>query len=514
MVAGVGRLKQRSTEIALGEMLKLLSSNPEKNLIRMARLAETLGTSEYQRHNAKVWREYFEKGLHQDPPPVAIQLILRAIHSTSSRYLSRTVSNLLVNSLWQGGARRSAWEQANDAKAPFIILMSPTMRCNLDCAGCYAGEYDQKDDLAMEVVDRIVAEGRELGIYAYTMLGGEPFIRKDVLDLFERNSDCDFLVFSNGSLIDDAVATRLAKAANVAICFSIDGCEESNDARRGPGALKRTERAMALLRENKIPFGFSTMVTSRNYLEAASDEYCDYLIGQGCLFGFHFLYMPVGADPDLSLMPTPEQREYLRVNGAERIRSEKPLFVMDFWNDAPHVGGCIAGGRAYMHITSTGDVEPCIFTHFAADNIKEKSLAEVLKSPFFRSIQTQQPFSDNLLRPCMLIDEPHVIRDAVCSTGAHPTHTGAQDLITTYAEALDEYAAGFKELADQAWATLRPHEVPYGTAADVAVAEVAGADAVLVEPVTDESEAGSYAGEAEVEEADADKAGEYAAAAR
>jgi MoaA/NifB/PqqE/SkfB family radical SAM enzyme len=466
MVAGVGRLKQRSTEFALGEMLKLLSSNPEKNLVRMARLAETLGTSEYQRHNARVWREYFETALEQDPPPPAMQLVLRAIHSTSSRCLSRTVSNLVVNSLWQGGAKRSAWERANEAKAPFIILMSPTMRCNLDCVGCYAGEYDQKDDLPIEVIERIVSEARQLGIHAFTLLGGEPFVRRDVLDLLERNSDCDFLVFTNGTLIDETVASRLAKAANLAVCFSIDGCEATNDARRGAGALQRTERGMALLRAKKIPFGFSTMVTSKNYLEAASDEFCDYLIGQGCLFGFHFLYMPVGAGPDLDLMPTPEQREYLRVNGASRIRSEKALFVMDFWNDAPHVGGCIAGGRAYMHITSTGDVEPCIFTHFAVDNIKEKALGEVLKSPFFRAIQTGQPFSDNLLRPCMLIDEPHVIRDIVRGTGAHPTHPGADDMITSYADAIDAYAAEFKTVADAAWQTMRPHEAPYGTPAD------------------------------------------------
>ena len=508
MAAGVGRLKQRSTEFALGEVLKLLSSNPEKNLVRMARLAETLGTSEYQRHNAKVWREYFETALEQDPPPVAMQLVLRAIHSTSSRCLSRTVSNLLINSLWLGGAKRSAWEQANEAKAPFIILMSPTMRCNLDCVGCYAGEYDQEDDLPMEVIDRIVSEGRELGIHAFTLLGGEPFVRKDVLELLERNSDCDFLVFTNGTLIDEAMASRLAKSANIAVCFSIDGCEATNDARRGAGALRRTEKAMALMRAKKIPFGFSTMVTSQNYLEATSDEFCDHLIDQGCLFGFHFLYMPVGAGPDLALMPTPEQREYLRINGAERIRSEKALFVMDFWNDAPHVGGCIAGGRAYLHITSTGDVEPCIFTHFAADNIKEKSLTEVLKSPFFHAIQTRQPFSDNLLRPCMLIDEPHVIRDIVCSTGARPTHPGADDLTTSYAAAIDDYAAGFKTIADAAWATIRPHEIPYGAPADVEAVDEA------LDQALDEALAAVGAEEAPDGEADVDEAGEYVSAAR
>ena len=116
------------------------------------------------------------------------------------------------------------------------------------------------------------------------------------------------------------------------------------------------------------------MVTSKNYLEVTGDAFCDYLIEQGCLWGAHFLYMPVGAEPDLSLMPSPEQREYLRVNGADRIRKEKPLFVMDFWNDAPHTGGCIAGGRAYM----SHHLEREIWSRASSptspsDNIKDKS---------------------------------------------------------------------------------------------------------------------------------------------
>jgi hypothetical protein len=148
-------------------------------------------------------------------------------------------------------------------------------------------------------------------------------------------------------------------------------------------------------------------------------------------------------------------------------------------------------------------VEPCIFTHFAADNIKEKPLTEVLKSPFFRAIQTRQPFSDNLLRPCMLIDEPHVIRDIVRSTGARPTHPGADDLITSYAEAIDDYSAGFKTIADAAWQTTRPPEVPYGTPADVLV-DADDNDEVPVEMPALEA----------ADETDVDEAGEYVAAAR
>jgi MoaA/NifB/PqqE/SkfB family radical SAM enzyme len=119
------------------------------------------------------------------------------------------------------------------------------------------------------------------------------------------------------------------------------------------------------------------------------------LISKGCLVGWHFLYIPEGRDAGVNLMPTAEQREMLRLRGAQRIRNEKPLFVVDFWNDAPYVGGCIAGGFRYFHINAQGDVEPCIFVHLATDNIKQKSLSEAINSPFFKGIRSQQPYGEN-----------------------------------------------------------------------------------------------------------------------
>ncbi len=70
-------------------------------------------------------------------------------------------------------------------------------------------------------------------------------------------------------------------------------------------------------------------------------------------------YMPVGNDASPDLMPTPEQRTetYRRIRD---YRATKPLFAMDFQNDAEYVGGCIAGGRRYFHINANGDVDPCV----------------------------------------------------------------------------------------------------------------------------------------------------------
>ena len=446
-------LQHRTTDKAAARSLaaigKLVADAPEEHLPRIAGIARVLAATDGDRLRAAKLQHYFEDARHADPQPMPMQVLHRVIDATSPTCRTRLITNLV---LWmrEGVPRRMA-AQAKIGTSPMVLLLSPSMRCNLRCTGCYAAEYDRDDDLPMEVIERVVAEARTIGTYAITILGGEPFIRPDILDLFDRFPDMTFQVFTNGGLITNRVATRLANAGNVIVCFSVDGFEADHDARRGAGSLRSAERGMAALRTAGVPFGFSTMVTSRNCLEVTSDEFTDYLIEQGCLWGWHFLYMPVSENPDLSLMPTPEQREYLRTEGAASIRTRKPLFVMDFWNDAPYVGGCIAAGREYLHINSNGDVEPCIFTHFAADNIKDKTLSDALGSAFFTAIRDRQPYSENLLRPCMLIDNTSVAREVVRETGARPTHRDADLLLSTLAEGLDAYAAEYKGIADRAW---------------------------------------------------------------
>jgi len=126
--------------------------------------------------------------------------------------------------------------------------------------------------------------------------------------------------------------------------------------------------------------------------------------------------------------------------------------VADFWNDGPLTCGCMAGGKKYFHINNRGDVEPCVFTHFAVDNIHDKPLAEALQSGFFRHIASQIPYNENVLRPCMIIDNPWVLREAVERFGAYDTDGGGSSLLCELAPYLDDYAHRYGELADKAWA--------------------------------------------------------------
>ena len=130
--------------------------------------------------------------------------------------------------------------------------------------------------------------------------------------------------------------------------------------------------------------------------------------------------MPVGHDAVPELMVTPQQRKFM-YEQVRMFRKTKSIFAMDFWNDGEYVRGCIAGGRYYFHINANGDVEPCAFIHYSTVNIKNVSLLEALKSPLFKAYQRHQPFNNNHLRPCPLLDNPDSLKEVVHTSGAYST---------------------------------------------------------------------------------------------
>jgi hypothetical protein len=204
------------------------------------------------------------------------------------------------------------------------------------------------------------------------------------------------------------------------------------------------------LREAGCVFGFSSLVTRNNVDVICSDEWIDMLIDKGALYGWLFLYMPVGKDPDISLMPTPEQRNQVRA-AMQRFRTTKPIIPLDFWSDGALTGGCIAGGRQYFHVNHRGDVEPCIFCHFSTHNIHQCSLKEALRAPFFSAIRDKQPFSYNTLRPCPIIDHPQVMWNIIQEHGAKATHDGAENTFTTFMPEMNDYSEKVEKIMDDVW---------------------------------------------------------------
>lgn len=317
----------------------------------------------------------------------------------------------------------------HECNVPWAILIDPTSACNLKCTGCWAAEYNTSTSLSFELLDRVINEGKELGIYMYIFSGGEPLVRKkDLIKLAEKHSDCMFLAFTNATLVDEDFAEELARVGNFVLAISIEGFEAETDMRRGKGTYNKVIESMDILKKHRVGYGFSTCYHKYNTEIVGSDEYLDLMIQKGCLFGWYFTYMPIGKDAVVDLLAKPEQREFM-YQQVHKFRSTKPIFLMDFWNDGEYVEGCIAGGRNYFHINSNGDVEPCAFIHYSNLNIKDVSLIEALKSPLFMEYKENQPFNKNHLRPCPLLDNPEKLKAMVHKSKAHSTQPIDEELV-------------------------------------------------------------------------------------
>jgi hypothetical protein len=217
---------------------------------------------------------------------------------------------------------------------------------------------------------------------------------------------------------------------------------------------ERVLRSMDLLRSKGVLFGMSVTYASDNVDVVTADAFIESMMERGILFAWYFMFIPVGKDPVLELVPTPEQRVRCgrRVAG---IRKKYGLFVADFWNDGPAVAGCMAGARRYMHVLNSGAVEACVFAHFGVDNIRQKSLLDAANSPFFEAIRNAFPYNEtaNLKRPCIITDNPGVLRRIVDEHVVATGHAHSEDIVRDpkVTAWIDDYAQRFAELTGPEW---------------------------------------------------------------
>ncbi|MCM8799809.1 MAG: radical SAM protein [Candidatus Omnitrophica bacterium] len=454
------KIKSKIAELFLVNTLPLLRYISNRQIIFLTYIAEKILIKQDPIVNKaiKQIREYFR----EDHP--SIELVRRILKDLSPQCKRKLLKNFFVNAIFKGVTKSKEYAQRYGFNPPWFLVLSPTMRCNLNCVGCSTRRYTKDDDLSISLIDRILNEAKEMGIYFIVTQGGEMFVYEEMLEVYKKHSDVYFQVYTNGTLIDKKMASTLAKLGNVAPMISLEGFQETTDRRRGKGVFKKVMQAMDNLREEGCFFGASVTQTRNNTEEILSDEFFNLLYKKGCFVIWFFQFLPIGKDPDLDLMATPQQRHqlYLKI---QDIRARLPIFIGDFWNDGPFVGGCIAAGRRYVHINNKGDVEPCAFVHFALDNIKEKSLREALNSVFFKFLRQLQPFNQgNLLVPCMIIDQPEVLRQAVKESGAHPTHEGAELILDgKISLGLDEYAREIQRITLPIWEKIKDKAVKWPT---------------------------------------------------
>lgn len=393
----MGTITHKAGRVAVGKaadvVIKNLDKDREKEILKLVDFMEKYMDGE----KLDVDFDSVRKKI-KDKDSALNKYINKALDEIDPNVLKTMVLNLGFEAFLNGTKTIRKMREKYNCNVPWLILMDPTSACNLHCTGCWAAEYGNRLNLTFDEMDSVVTQGKELGIYLYMFTGGEPLVRKsNIIKLCEKHNDCAFLSFTNGTLVDEAFCQEMKRVGNLYLAISLEGFEAVNDLRRGDGVYGKVMNAMDLLKKNGLVFGTSICYTSKNTETVTSDEFIQLMVDKGCRYAMYFHYMPVGNDASVELLPTPEQRIYMkdRIRQIRSLTTGQGLFTFDFQNDGEFVGGCIAGGRNYFHINANGDAEPCVFIHYSGANIRTNTLLEILNQPLFMAYRKNQPFNKN-----------------------------------------------------------------------------------------------------------------------
>ena len=302
---------------------------------------------------------------------------------------SPSTAKFYVNTLrWQRKAakKRDRFEEQG-LHVPPIMIFSITNRCNLLCKGCFnnALRKPTTEELSETKLRQIIHEADELGVSFIVISGGEPLVRPEILNIAEENKHIMFIMFTNGTLLNDELLERIRKTRNLVPIISLEGHRAETDERRGAGIYERLGSTFRALSVKHIFWGTSITVTSNNFQVVTDTNFVSELSEKGCKLFIFDEYTPIMEGTD-SWVVTPSQRTEMR-QIREKLRESYKAVFLNLPGDEEDVGGCLAAGRGFIHINSMGNVEPCPFIPYSDTNLIEVSLKDALGSEFLRKIR-------------------------------------------------------------------------------------------------------------------------------
>ena len=326
----------------------------------------------------------------------------------------------LLNIVLRGEKKRLKSQKTHNLPIPYACVFSVTWKCNLNCIGCYAKHYPTEKQLNIKEIEDVLQQSNELGIYIFIVVGGEPLTVPGIIPLLAKYKNAMFFVFTNGTHINNDNILQLKKANNIIPIISTEGTKAFVDQRRGEGMGTQVSNALLLFKKHKVVFGFSSMITHVNLNDVLNMEWLHSLWSYGAKFGFIIDYIPFPKTLDKTMILTDEDKILKRAKIAElNISSKVTLF--NFPEDEYKQRGCKSAGNGFIHINANGNVEPCPFSHYAADNIREKSILEILNSPFFTQIRSAFQDKENDHKGCMLFYNDDIVIKIAEQTNAFQT---------------------------------------------------------------------------------------------
>ena len=343
----------------------------------------------------------------------------------AKRMMTEPDPRLLWNFVWNFGVK-GAWSVQKYKKRlkqgihfPPFLHISILNSCQLRCQGCWVDVEAPREMISLDDWNRLINEAKAHGNSYFGILGGEPFMHPNLIQMLEAHPDCYFQIFTNGQMITDKVAGELARVGNATPLISVEGSEVVSDDRRGRlNVLNRTLAGVENCRKHKLITGVCTSVCQTNY-ELVSEDWLKRLIGMGVHYAWFHTYRVVGPKPASHLALRPEQVVNLR-KFIVKMRSALPIAIVDaYWDDKGEALCPMATGISH-HIGPSGDIEPCPIIQFATENIRDKrSIYDVMNNSAF--LKDFREVSAKATRGCVVLERPDLVKELVVKHGARDT---------------------------------------------------------------------------------------------
>jgi MoaA/NifB/PqqE/SkfB family radical SAM enzyme len=343
----------------------------------------------------------------------------------AKRLLLETDKRLVWKLAWNFGLKgvRSVQRHKSRLKRgeffPPFLYISIINTCNLRCQGCWVDVSAKQAKIDLPAMHKLITEAKAMGNAFFGILGGEPFMHPEILEIFAAHPDCYFQVFTNGHFITDEVARELRRVGNVTPLVSVEGNEIVSDERRGrPEVYSKTMQGLQNCLKHKVMTGVCTSLCQTNF-DLLSEKWLDRLIEMGVFYTWFHIYRPVGPDAKAELSLTPAQQLECR-KFVVNMRAKKPIVIVDAYYDGEGQALCPAATGFTHHISPWGDIEPCPIIQFAKESIyDERPLKEVFQqSEFLRDFRET---AAKHTRGCIVLERPDLLKDLVDRHGARDT---------------------------------------------------------------------------------------------
>lgn len=297
-----------------------------------------------------------------------------------------TAARLIADQKKRASTRQK--HSRNGLIVPAVIMFSLTQRCNLTCSGCYMQEQRRNlsPEISLDQIRSLVSQSVELGVSFFIFAGGEPLIRSDdIMTLAREFPMMISAVYTNGTLITEDLAAALSRLKNIVPIISVEGEEEETDSRRSNGVYAAAMHSFSLLKQNGVFFGCSVTVTRENFKTVTGDQFITEMIGNGCRLITYVEYVPVKRGTEELALSGLQHDELNRKTG--EFQARYPALFLAFPGDESAFDGCLSAGRGFIHVSPSGDLEPCPAAPFSDTNITRMSLKEALQSGFLARVR-------------------------------------------------------------------------------------------------------------------------------